>query len=801
MMGSTLSKLILTGLALVISTCGSLGQTIDQTFVSPTVYQAPVIQDMASTSDNKLLLAGYITNYGDQQVYSLVRLNQDGSLDESFDYKIGKPVSHVEVQSNGRVVIASSHFVALLSPTGELLDSIDGLGGITALHVNRNDRIAIGVRLTDGAHVMRLNADFSEDTGFDNFVNTNGVVTAISSIGDTLIIAGIFTEVNGVEKWNMAKLNVDGSLNLQFDIGSGIIDLIGSLTIDTNGKIYLGDTYTLVFDGQFIRGGLVRLNSNGSIDTTFVVNGIKGRHSNILLQGDKIIFNSYFGSNNDPRIVRLNHDGSTDSTFHRIPFKLGRFPNGRLAWVGDSIITSGLAFDNYPFELNKVSPNGVLDVDFKPPLKSLGAIRILKLQNDKLIVGGDFTEINGVYKNRVARLSRNGELDESWLFVNDYEEPNDIEVLQNDQVMIGFDKVLLLLEADGSINNDFHFEFPEFSNRLKSFEFFDNGKILLSLSGSLLILDKNGAVDTSFDTGSGFNVVAGLSDILITSDQKIIHGGSFTEYNGNPFNRLIRLNQDGSIDNTFNIGNGAGGDKSYILNMIELPSNELIISGGYQSFGNIQVPGFAKLSEDGSIDAEFMDKQPLDANGSFPSGPTSILQLEDQLFIGGLLRAKGSNVNSEQILSLKFDGTWNEDFCIDNILEIEQIWGLAKGPDNTFFAFGNFFDKSGDRQFVVKISADPNPKITSLDAGLVTESKVYPNPADVDVITFDSPLLKGTELKLFDNMGRQVQVNYTSSEANNQTTVDIKELKNGTYLLKVMRSNTSLASHRLVINR
>ncbi|MEM9859786.1 MAG: T9SS type A sorting domain-containing protein, partial [Bacteroidota bacterium] len=263
----------------------------------------------------------------------------------------------------------------------------------------------------------------------------------------------------------------------------------------------------------------------------------------------------------------------------------------------------------------------------------------------------------------------------------------------------------------------------------------------------------------------------------------------------------IRLNQDGSIDNTFNIGNGAGGDKSYILNMIELPSNELIISGGYQSFDNIQVPGFAKLSEDGSIDAEFMDKQPLDANGSFPSGPTSILQLEDQLFIGGLLRAKGSNVNSEQILSLKFDGTWNEDFCIDNILEIEQIWGLAKGPDNTFFAFGNFFDKSGDRQFVVKISADPNPKITSLDAGLVTESKVYPNPADVDVITFDSPLFKGTELKLFDNMGRQVQVNYTSSEANNQTTVDIKELKNGTYLLKVMRSNTSLASHRLVINR
>jgi uncharacterized delta-60 repeat protein len=74
-------------------------------------------------------------------------------------------------------------------------------------------------------------------------------------------------------------------------------------------------------------------------------------------------------------------------------------------------------------------------------------------------------------------------------------------------------------------------------------------------SPGIFRLNTSGSLDTSFNNGqNGFNNT--LLGIAIQSDGKILAGGIFTSYNGTSINRIVRLNTDGSIDSSFNIGSG-----------------------------------------------------------------------------------------------------------------------------------------------------------------------------------------------------------------------------------------------------
>jgi hypothetical protein len=63
---------------------------------------------------------------------------------------------------------------------------------------------------------------------------------------------------------------------------------------------------------------------------------------------------------------------------------------------------------------------------------------------------------------------------------------------------------------------------------------------------------------------------------VIQNDQKILIGGTFLTYDGISRSRLARLNWDGSIDNSFNIGNGANNQVS----TIKVQNDGKIIVGG-----------------------------------------------------------------------------------------------------------------------------------------------------------------------------------------------------------------------------
>ena len=82
------------------------------------------------------------------------------------------------------------------------------------------------------------------------------------------------------------------------------------------------------------------------------------------------------------------------------------------------------------------------------------------------------------------------------------------------------------------------------------------------------------------DIGTGFNNT--INTIAIQSDGKILVGGSFTSYNGVSANRMIRLNSDGSVDESFDIGIGFNA----IVYSIAIQSDGKILVGGLFSSYN-----------------------------------------------------------------------------------------------------------------------------------------------------------------------------------------------------------------------
>src|SRR5690606_16040426 len=117
------------------------------------------------------------------------------------------------------------------------------------------------------------------------------------------------------------------------------------------------------------------------------------------------------------------------------------------------------------------------------------------------------------------------------------------------------------LNADGSIDPTFLSQ--GLSDEVVTIAMQEDGKTLLGGSfttydtapqNRIIRINNDGTKDTAFSIGAGFN--APVKIITVQSDGKIIVGGAFTMYNGQPANHLIRLNQNGSIDASFNISMG-----------------------------------------------------------------------------------------------------------------------------------------------------------------------------------------------------------------------------------------------------
>ena len=110
-------------------------------------------------------------------------------------------------------------------------------------------------------------------------------------------------------------------------------------------------------------------------------------------------------------------------------------------------------------------------------------------------------------------------------------------------------------------------------------------------------LNSDGSLDGTFNIGTGANNQ--ISTAALLADGKILIGGLFTTFNGTTRNRIARLNSDGSLDATFNPPSGANGN---VASIALQPDGKYVISGGFTTYDGVTRVRLARINANGSLD-------------------------------------------------------------------------------------------------------------------------------------------------------------------------------------------------------
>jgi uncharacterized delta-60 repeat protein len=265
--------------------------------------------------------------------------------------------------------------------------------------------------------IARFNFDGSLDTSFDPGTGAAGEITAAVLQPDgRIIVAGRFTSFNGFTHNGICRLNANGSVDQTFGLGNGINNPAAlALALQSDGRIIVGGQFSQIDLTQ--RFNLARLNTNGSVDLSFdPLNGPSGDVNAIVIQPDGriVIGGTFIGYNGFARggVARVLGNGALDPSFDSgvgtggNVFALALQHNGQIVLGGRFAQYSGT---NRTF-IARVFGDGSLDFGFNP-LPNDWVQSLAVEPDDRILVGGFFTGINTVGRNRIARLNTNGSVD------------------------------------------------------------------------------------------------------------------------------------------------------------------------------------------------------------------------------------------------------------------------------------------------------------------------------------------------------------------------------------------------------
>ena len=327
--------------------------------------------------NNNIFIAGDMSQYNGQAFSGMAVLQPNGTPDSTFS-------ANAALSSNAAVR------GGCIEPNGNIL-----IGGFFTT-VNGLTR----------KNLARLKPNGTVDSNFTVGTGANNEVTAIASNGQKIAISGFFSQYNGNARSGFAYLNSDGTLDTSFTNPTWSSSIYNQVVLP-NGKVLVGGNFSSFHNAPTNR--IARLNTDGSVDTSFHPgSGASSLVKTIVVQPDnKILVGGAFTIfNGQPYngIVRLNPNGSIDTTFQSY---FGLYPNVAELLVspkGNILVGGTFNIPNYEF-LKMLQPNGMIDTTASFGTGTNGTIQCLALQTDgKMLVGGDFTTYQGSSSKHLLRL-------------------------------------------------------------------------------------------------------------------------------------------------------------------------------------------------------------------------------------------------------------------------------------------------------------------------------------------------------------------------------------------------------------
>ena len=780
---------------------------------------------VAQSNSKKVVIAGDFTTYNGTPSLRIARLLESGDIDPNF---------HVGNGLNGTVT------GLVMSPDNKVIV----IGNFNMY----NNQMASGI--------VRINTNGDKDNNFNTGTGFNGSLTCIALQTDgKILVGGNFTKYNNKDVKGLVRLNKSGTIDNTFNGKDTSYATISKIAVQQDGKIVVGyqnavirrltangitdgtfpgqssvfighhpqlETMAVRSDGKVLIGGvsfqaingvdgfLVQLEQNGERDTTFNFPFLYRSwiHTVTIFVNDKILVGGSVNVNPDAHIqtnfiALVEPDGSfnwnffsvnTSKEIKNVVYTFTADADGRLYVGGFFKELNTYTVNNF----TRLEMNGVQDIFFNKTTGANGAIKTMALLPDgKIMIGGNFSAYQYYRRNRIARLLKNGKLDTGF----------DPSMGANGPVNA------LALQPDGKVLVG------------GSFTSFDNRP------GSHLVrLDEYGNYDNTFHVFNNWDPNVEINDILVLPDGKIMVGGRFTQIEGLPYQSLVRLNSDGSIDTTYK----RAFPFSIIHKLTLLPSGQLLAAGS-QSL---------RVNTDGSIDSTFQELdaaeiftialQPdgkivtgsggqfvqfsyygyvnrFNANGTkdtaftpgitnranYPLSVQTVGILSNGEILAGGRFAQFNNVNANNVILLDSNGTVDPDFtgdANDAVYTSKILAGkaLLGGAFNKY----NGVARNGINRVLFFFGLRPQKRILPEDeAPTITDLYVYPNPTAGNV-TIDG-LQPGNSLIITSVNGSIVHkeiVKHTTQ------TVDVSSYANGIYFVTRIQ-NQKIKVERLVVNK
>jgi uncharacterized delta-60 repeat protein len=329
-------------------------------------------------------------------------------------------------------------------------------------------------------------------------------------------------------------------------------------------------------------------------------------------------------------------------------------------------------------------------------------VESVALQPDgKILIGGFFSEVNGVERRGVARLNPNGSLDATFNppFTANPGYIGAIAVQADGRILVGGTlpavaglgaTELVRLNADGSTDLAFN---PRVGGRVDELVVMADGRILVAgqinqLAGvplgneaHLVRLQAGGARDGSF----GAAIMGGYTEVVavaVQADGKILIGGSFTTTGVAPHSYFTRLNSDGTRDATF-LQTSVNG---VVWAIVVRPTNRILIGGVFDTaFGEPRgsVRGIVQLNPDGSRDTTFTPDFNAGTNVD-----ALALRADGRVWVGGIFSSVEGRV-AYNVALLTPEGLLDLTYPHSATLQ-DRVLALALQPDGKVVMGGRF---------------------------------------------------------------------------------------------------------------
>ncbi len=660
--------------------------TLDTTFSGDgkLVISLDVGQDLANAvvvqPDGKIILGG-TDGYWPGDHFALVRLNADGSLDETFDADgivltgIGSSTVYaLALQPNGKIVAAGSSrlgdipqfALARYMPDGSLDTTFDTDGKVTismgdttgpaeAIAISGNGKITVaGHAVSTGSPgffaLARFLADGSLDPSFDGdgkvttpFDEGSSYATSLVLQADGKLVAGGYVDTGtstAPDEFALARYLTDGSLDTSFDEDGKV-----TTTFPQSGSTKMYDM-AVAPGGELIAAGataasvnyafgLARYSADGALDSGFGTGGL--------------VITPIFYSDAEARAVAIQ-------------------PNGK-------VVVAGRAYLNLQppagccFALARYNADGSPDTSFG----SGGSVTInmgdttseayaLGLQSDGRIVvaGSAFNATSGRRDFAVARLNVDGTLDTD--FGTGGRVLTEIDGSRDGATS-------MIIQPDGKIvalGSDLYSHFV---------------LVRYNTDGTLY----GGPITTSVGSGAHANA------LMIQPDGKLVAAGRAYVSNPNDdYFALARYNSDGSPDLDFGIGGDgqvltnftAGGDEAKDLAI--QTDGKIVASGQAHSSNDVAL---ARYNPDGTLDTTFDgDGLVMTDLGGFEDGRSVAIQVDGRIVVGG------GSPRSFTLLRYDTYGNLDNSFGIGGVVTTNfgvQVNAITIQSDNKIVATGS----------------------------------------------------------------------------------------------------------------